>query len=191
MTTSEIVQIICASIGAISAIVVAAINKATPEDRVAIRKNYKRIIMLLIVFTTMNLLLYTAKHMITPPPEPSATITAPASRSLISQHESITGTSQHVATDHAIWIIIVPQGVGRYYPQDPVAIIEKNGHWIADADIGNAHDQGKVFQIIAVVADQDAFTQYFTTARQNGDWNGLEKLPTGAKQCDSIVVTRQ
>lgn len=129
-----------------------------------------------------------------PTPTPSLTITYPSDNAEVGIEETVEGTSRNVPKEQAIWIVIHPHGVDRYYPQDYAAQIKANGDWSSSAFIGIEKDAGKKFDIIAVLTDneaQDAFRHYLEECKTKKSWPGLERLPASAVVHDRNEVTRR
>jgi hypothetical protein len=139
----------------------------------------------------------------TSPPTPSPTpsvkayevkITYPYDDDTVEIREMVRGTSQKIPEGQAIWIMVYPHVVGRYYPQDNPVDVQANGDWTSLIYIGIEEDVNRKFDIIAVLADkraQDAFNAYFTKAKDTNTWPGLERLLEGATIYDRITVMRK
>lgn len=122
-----------------------------------------------------------------------AAITYPANQARVDQIETVRGTVQGLPAGQVIWVVIFPQEVGRYYPQNWPADLEAGGEWSSITYIGVPSDTGKRFDVLVVLADaeaQNAFNAYLADARDRADWPGLEALPSGAVIYDRITVTR-
>jgi hypothetical protein len=129
-----------------------------------------------------------------PGPTTDVTITYPINQARVDQTETVRGTSQGLSAEQVIWVVVFVQEVGRYYPQNRPADMEAGDNWSSIVYIGIPADTGKRFDILAVVANeeaQDAFTVYLADARDRSDWPGLESLPAGAVIYDRITVTRR
>lgn len=128
------------------------------------------------------------------PPTPSLKITYPPSGGRVEIREIVRGTSQDILKEQAIWIVIYPHEVSRYYPQDYPADVQANGDWSSSVFIGIEIDVGKKFDIIAVLADkkaQDAFNDYLEECKEKRSWPGLESLHEDAVIYDRITVIRR
>ena len=121
-------------------------------------------------------------------------ITYPYDAANVEIREKVLGTSQKIPEGQAIWIIVYPYLVDRYYPQNNSADVQANGDWTSLTSIGIEEEVNRKFDIIAVLADkraQDAFNAYLIQANDTDTWPGLERLPEGATIYDSITVTRK
>lgn len=128
------------------------------------------------------------------PQKPVVRITYPSDGATVEIREMIKGTSQNIPKEQVIWIVVYPQVIGRYYPQNDPADVQANGDWSSLAFIGIEEDVGKKFDTIAVLADkkaQDAFNDYLVQAKDKKTWPGLGKLPNGAMIHDRITATRE
>jgi hypothetical protein len=108
--------------------------------------------------------------------------------------EVIRGTSQRIPEGQAIWVVVYPHPVGRYFPQNQAADIQANGDWASLTFIGIEADVGMKFDIIALLVDrkaQEAFAAYLAEAKDKKTWPGLERLPDGTRIYDRITVTRK
>jgi len=127
-------------------------------------------------------------------PTTEVEITYPYDDDTVKIREMVQGTSQKIPEGQAIWIIVYPHVVGRYYPQDNPTDVQANGDWTSLIYIGIKEDVNRKFDIIAVLADkraQDAFNAYFKKAKDKKTWPGLERLLEDATIYDRITVTRK
>jgi len=104
----------------------------------------------------------------------------------------VEGTNSCIPEGWVIWISVLPSGTDRHYPQVYATVDKEN--WIAPSiylgDEGKPEDRERLYHIYAILADQDAhkqFLEYIDT--QN--YEGLKKLPEGAKICDRREVKRE
>jgi len=68
-----------------------------------------------------------------------------------------------------------------------------NGEWSLPIYIGVKENVGDTFNIVAVLANQDAnieFTNYINTGNRIGSWPGIN-IPIGAYVVDQVTVTRK
>lgn len=125
-------------------------------------------------------------------------ITNPQNGATIPQASiDIEGTSKEILAGQALWIMVYPHGVNRYYPQDkrdlPIVMMA-NGDWSTQAIVGSNMDNGIEFKIFAVLADEKAnkaIIDYLDASRASGSWDGLVQLPDGATIYDKVSVTRK
>jgi hypothetical protein len=129
---------------------------------------------------------YIGDHFIFTVTSPSSlTITHPSNYDYVDLQEIVTGTSQNIDTGQVIWVLIYPHAAGRYYPQDEPADVQANGDWSTLVYFGTAADVGLKFDVIAVLANEEAqtaFNKYLEECIENQSWPGLEELPIGAVQ---------
>jgi len=100
----------------------------------------------------------------------------------------IKGTSQNIAEEESIWIVVYPQG-DRYYPLDKPADIDVNGNWSSFATLGIKKDAK--YYLIAVVADktvQAEFNTYIKRVKETDTYPGIERLSKSAKIHHRITV---
>jgi len=100
----------------------------------------------------------------------------------------------------AIWVLTSTLGVDRVYPQgswlDGVgpASLDANHHWaVPTVLVGGPGDKGRVFYVIAVLADAQAskmFWQYLETGATTHQYPGLDSMPMGAVEYDRVEVIR-
>ena len=139
----------------------------------------------------------------TSPPTPSPTpsvkayeveITYPYDGATVEIRETVRGTSQKIPEGQAIWIMVYPHVIGRYYPNNDPVGVQANGDWTSLTSIGIEEDVNRKFDIIAVLVDkraQDAFNAYLKQAKDTQTWPGFERLPEGATIYVRIIVTRK
>ena len=146
----------------------------------------------------------------TPPPSPTEPVasptieTGPVTLTTLQDSQTVPcenlarGTYSPDVIGH-IWPVVYI--AGRFHPQDEggKAPSMVNGTWYGTVRFGNCNaaptvDRGKVFQLIIVVADEQAnkeFVDYLDSAKQAESWPGLETLPEGAPEYIRILVTRK
>lgn len=121
-------------------------------------------------------------------------ITYPHDGANVEISETVRGTSEKIPEGQAIWIMVYPHVIGRYYPNNDPAGVQANGDWTSLTSIGIEEDVNRKFDIIAVLADkraQDAFNAYLKQAKDTDTWPGLERLPEGVTIYVRIPVTRE
>jgi hypothetical protein len=134
----------------------------------------------------------TAQPAVTPESKPIVFINYPTNGGQVSQVETISGTAQNIQEGKELWIVV--KVLGRYHPQDDAVKPDINGNWSTEACIGVAGDKGARFDIMAVLADENAsalFRDYLDRSKAKNSWEGLEGLPGGATVCDQLSVTRK
>lgn len=122
-------------------------------------------------------------------------ITSPLDGALVGATEPVKGTVRGIPERNEIWIFVHPHTVNKYYPQRSSAVIQ-NGEWSlpSPVGIGSDNDDGKKFDIIAVLADKEAqeeINTYFKTCEESGQWPGMDEIPVSAKEYNRITVTRK
>jgi hypothetical protein len=188
MDSSEITAIIVAIIGVIGVIV----SNRRRSDKPPLRPDPWLIGICFFILVTMAAVSFLGWQHCAPT---RLKIVYPSNNSMVNLSERIQGSSTRIPKEHAVWVIVMPHEVNRYYPQDSEASVQKNGIWNSLAHIGIEEDagKGKTFHIIAVLADkaaQDSFRAYLAHGKEKG-WSGMENLPQGATQYDSVIVTRK
>jgi len=122
-------------------------------------------------------------------------ITSPISGDSVSRLTTIQGTACHIASNEELWLLVIPQGVTAYYPQQGPVVIVNDGTWTSSAYVGldDPRDVGRGFVLVAALADNagnTALRQYFAQASTVGQ-PGLEPLPHGLRLITQIQVTRK
>ncbi|HEX8138348.1 MAG TPA: hypothetical protein VF544_12220 [Pyrinomonadaceae bacterium] len=121
-------------------------------------------------------------------------IKQPLEDSKVEQTEMVRGTAQNIPNGQVLWIVVFVPKVGRYYPQNNPADIQANGDWSSVTYLGVAADVGLKFDLIAVLADnqaQSAFKKYLIDARDKNNYPGLANVPNGATIYDRVSVIRK
>ncbi|MGZ4881337.1 MAG: hypothetical protein ACXV3U_04470 [Halobacteriota archaeon] len=127
----------------------------------------------------------------------SVMITAPRDGGTVELHQDIAGTSQNIKRGQQVWVILHPVPNGAYYPADRAVdnsvTLYANNEWTTSAYFGQENEAGIRYEILAVVANQQAqnvFQDYLYQSNASKSWAGLTTLPDGAVPYDSITVTR-
>ena len=107
--------------------------------------------------------------------------------------ELVRGTSKHVPDDHFIWVLVVPHGEDVYFPQAPPFVLSVDGNWSTEALIGELSEDDGAYELLAVLADDDANNVLISHAAEPelGVINALDNLPDGVTVYDRISVVRQ
>jgi hypothetical protein len=121
---------------------------------------------------------------------PSVVITSPTHGSPVPIKTRVQGTASSIPNGDELWVLIVPDGLTAYYPQEPGPVeVGSDGKWSADATVGIAEDSGRGFTIFAVLANQDGSTAIhaYVSGANN---NGLDPLPQGIQFMNQVHVVR-
>lgn len=128
-----------------------------------------------------------------------AEITNVQSLGLVSQSFDLMGEYSLSDSSKSIWIFVKPQG-DRYFPQTrdschPSSAYTENGRWETRITVGGSGDSGKYFELIAVVADENADQEirrvlYEGWCSHNLTDAGFNDLPDGAQETNRIMVKR-
>lgn len=178
----DITQIIVAIIAATGVIISAIIRR-----RQRVSPTWTILMVVCLILLAANLGVFGWRYC-----KPKVEITYPYDGATVEIREIVRGTSEKIPKGHAIWIVVYPHLVDRYYPQNNSADVQANGDWTSNTSIGIEEDVNRKFDIIAVLADkraQDAFEAYITQAKDTKKWSGLGKLIEGTTIYDRITVT--
>jgi hypothetical protein len=100
--------------------------------------------------------------------------------------EWVSGTSQHIPDDCKLWIVV--RWDSLYFPMVDGVQTRSDGTWMYNTSIGQKDDAGKVFEIIAVLADGSAQAKVEEWYKSSSD---LYHLPSGMTQYSTVTVTRK
>ena len=118
-------------------------------------------------------------------------ITSPATGTMVHTGAiSVEGTTtQPLTTGHEIWIVVQPQGTGRYYPQWPPAADAASGDWTVPTVVLGGIDS---FLVDVVDANPSVIAAFEAYLQQNQhSFPGMASLPAGAQIADSVTIARQ
>jgi PGF-pre-PGF domain-containing protein len=121
--------------------------------------------------------------------EPLVDITSPLNTA--KHNDTITGTARYIPEEKAVWIIIYSHKAHKYHPQNKLDI--QNGNWDLSAQFGLKDSIREQFDIIALLADQNAqneFTTYLNESNLAQKWDGIQTLPNGTQELARVTVTR-
>jgi len=120
---------------------------------------------------------------------PQVKISGPASGSTQPSPVNVQGNASGLSSGEKIWTVVFIDGLS--YPQRAALLVGNN--WTAAAYLGGGtKDSGKVFDILAVVVNEQAdqvFTGWIARGDQTGSYPGFPSLPQGAMPKDRIQVT--
>lgn len=118
-------------------------------------------------------------------------ITYPRDGDSVSMSEDIKGDSENLPTDKMIWILIYSYQDNRYYPHTSNADAELRGHWTSRRTvIGAQGDQGRQFDIIALLVDQQA-RQELESYLVSAERAGMARIPLGSEIHQKMTVIRK
>lgn len=124
---------------------------------------------------------------------PEVRIATPQDGQIVPVEIIATGTAQNLAQGQELWIVVEPRKNSLFYPQAGPVIVA-SGLWTSsEIFIGRNQDAGQRFDILAVLADQQAqreFSAYLSEGQRTGSYRGLGNLPPGTAVAASVAVTR-
>ncbi|WP_321416475.1 hypothetical protein [uncultured Methanomethylovorans sp.] len=106
-------------------------------------------------------------------------------------NENITGTATNIPDGYKLWVLVYPKTAQKYYPQyDSIKI--QDGKWSVPIRIGNENNTGEKFDIVAVLANQNAneIFESYKSYCDTGNCPGMIGIPEGAEIYDTFEVTR-
>jgi hypothetical protein len=119
-------------------------------------------------------------------------ITSPSPESRVQVLTTVRGTACHIQSGEALWVLVVPDGVSGYFPQNGPVIVTSDGTWSASAHIGVVSDPaGQGFEVIAALADQAGNAAIRTYFAQPSTTVGLDPLPGGIQLLAQEHVVRK
>ena len=124
-----ITEIIVAVISVIGAAIANRIKKH-PPNIIMSRETWTKlaaITMVICLFSLVSVFIIVIWNAVGPK-ESVVRITYPSDGATVEIREIVRGKSQNVPKEQAIWVVIYPHEVNRYYPQDYPADIQANGY---------------------------------------------------------------
>jgi PGF-pre-PGF domain-containing protein len=121
--------------------------------------------------------------------EPLVDITSPLNTARM--QDTITGTAKYIPEDKSVWILIYPSKAHKYYPQNKANIQKEK--WEVSAQFGQENNISEQFEIIAVLADQNAqneFKAYLDKSNAAQKWDGILTLPKTTQELARVTVIR-
>jgi hypothetical protein len=115
----------------------------------------------------------------------SVAIISPVNNASVTMIEWVSGTSQNIPAGQQLWVIVHEGNL--YFPMVNRVQINTDGTWRYSATIGKEDDQGKSFEIMAVLANSSAQTKIQEWYKNPYD---LQNLPSGITLYSTITVTR-
>lgn len=102
------------------------------------------------------------------------------------------GTADNIPGGSELWVLVYSDDRKQYYPITKAEI--KNGEWTVDQiPIGPEDDEGKEFDVIAVLADknaQDRFDDHLNETEEDIYSKGIYRIPDGVEEYDRITLKR-
>lgn len=121
-------------------------------------------------------------------------IIVPADNAAVPILVNVRGKYQSLPQEQNLYIIIYSTDIGKYYPQVRPVQIQPDQTWSCDVSIGLTQDTGKVFLIMAVLANKEAQNElnfYINRVQEVNDSPGIKDLPKGTQICSFVKVTRK
>jgi hypothetical protein len=113
------------------------------------------------------------------------TITFPLNNSNVGRNSTIEGTSNDIPDGEVIWVIVYVPKVKLYYPMLVPAILQPNGSWSSFATFGGPKDIDEKFEIVAVLANQNAQNEINTNDAYP---EGISSIPVGTVEHHRVIV---
>jgi hypothetical protein len=115
----------------------------------------------------------------------------PPGGGLVDSQEAVKGESRNIPADHKIWVVVYSYPDRIFYPHRQNAETDPKGDWGSlEVNIGASTDYGKDFDLICLLADQDA-QQAFMRYAESTESHGMETLPKGATRYHQVKVKRK
>lgn len=181
------------------------------DKRIMVAGKFTKVITILIILFSVNLLAYILKKSVFKPVKPDyITTVSPDSTDIkitslndldsVSINETIKGRSQNLPFGYKIWLIISHGNYdNEYYPQlETDLIMMDDGNWKSKVTFGSDNTIYYRFTIIAALANlkaQKELVNYNKVAQEfekrTGEWPPIDSLPKGLKFYDRIAVIRK
>jgi len=115
----------------------------------------------------------------------------PLDGGLVNSQEAVRGESRNIPADYKIWVVVYSYSDRVFYPHHQNAETDVKGNWGSlELNIGASTDYGKDFDVICLLADQDA-QQEFMRYAESTESSGMETLPKGATKYHQVKVKRR
>jgi hypothetical protein len=115
----------------------------------------------------------------------------PLDGGLVNSQEVVRGESRNIPADHKIWVVVYSYSDRAFYPHHQNAETDAKGNWGSlEVNIGASTDDGKDFDVICLLADQDS-QQEFMRYAESTESSGMETLPKGATKYNQVKVRRK
>lgn len=121
-------------------------------------------------------------------------ITEPGKNGMdVTQSIQVKGRAVDIPPDLHPWVVVHPTGSIGWWPQVSELVVNpSDSSWVVEAIVGATQDGGKSFDIVVVLADQDAhraFNRYLQDALATGNYPE-RPLPAGTDILDNVTVIR-
>ena len=122
--------------------------------------------------------------------------TAPPDDQLISREIGARGTSAGLQKNQEVWLVVFEHEDRKYHLFPHPVDRQANGNWSAFLEIGDHYDQGRGFDLVAVVPDSAASRELIV---ETGPWeelgypwgSRLSRLPPGVTEYARVTVRRE
>ena len=130
-----------------------------------------------------------------PPLAAMVRIDVPQQNAFVPQLITVSGVASAVPSDHHYWIVVHPIESSGWWPQSSEFSPNlPDSSWRVQANLGKViEDKGKVFEITAVLANQDAhgkFVEYLQHGIDIGEYPEVPR-PSGTEIIAQVTVTRE
>jgi hypothetical protein len=121
---------------------------------------------------------------------PRVVITYPTHGSPVPIKIIIEGTASGIPNTDELWVLIVPDGLTAYYPQEPGPVeVRSDGKWSSSATIGQTQDSGRGFTVFAALVNPEGSPAIHAYV-SGSNVNGIDPLPRGIQIMQKVHVVR-
>lgn len=121
-------------------------------------------------------------------------INLPQNNEGVEQNINMEGTFSGDLLSLHLWPIVHPKGSSGWWPQNSEIIPDpSNGNWEASVRLGNTGDVDKKFDIIIILATENAhesFNKYIQTGKETNNYPE-SPLPSGTRILAKVTVIRK
>ena len=181
MVSDIVIVALISLVGSVITALIGLIGKGE-DQKVRVKKKITKKRLIAMIGIIVVTFLIATFFVLQPSDVPSVSISSPSNGAQVNLNQQVTGISTHIPAGDKIWIVIHEGQL--YYPMANPAAVDANGDWTYTANIGAVNDYGKSFQIIAVLADQNA-QNLFNYGSQISDFP-----PNGATIYQTVTVIR-
>ncbi|MGD9212767.1 MAG: hypothetical protein PVI90_18430 [Desulfobacteraceae bacterium] len=113
----------------------------------------------------------------------------------IKHGDMVTGTISYIPENKHLWLVVKPLISERYYPQQgELFSLPPEDEWALNVYVGTLDaGVGEEFDLLLVLVNEEGnqiFQDYVDTAKETGDYPGMQDLPPEYEIIDSITVVR-